>query len=541
MRPGEVIDGKYQIEAELGEGGMGRVLAASHLALGNAVAIKVLKSEALRLPDVPRRFMREARAAGRLRNEHVVRVTDVGVLPTGEPYMVMEMLHGIDLATMLEQGPLPPQAAAEYLVQACEGLAEAHAMGMVHRDIKPANLFVTRRSNGSALVKLLDFGIATAAIGDIDHKLTTTAAVIGSPSYMSPEQLRAARDVDARSDIWSLGVTLYELLSGEQPFLAPTITALTLKIVAEPHVPLRNVPPALAAIVDRCLAKQREERFASVAELATALAPLFPNGHAHAEIVASVLGGPVAPLRGVDSSSVLALAPRPSSPAGPGFAAVPRPSRPASAGLAAAATAAAPRAATPVPWEPPQTSTADLTAGESAPMRPAARRRAVWIMLGAALAGAIVTFGIVLSQRSTSSAAAPAAAAAPPAAEEAVAPPPPPVPAPAPAEQVAPPTPAPAPAAPEPPAPAAEPPDMPPEPPEPAPEPAPAKPSAKPLAKSPARRAPVKRTTTRPEVKQPARDPRGPLEPDYTKPTVKDPAKDPVKKPCAPNDPTCGL
>jgi len=514
VRPGEVIDGKYQIEAELGEGGMGRVLAASHLALGSAVAIKVLKSDALRLPDVPRRFMREARAAGRLRNEHVVRVTDVGALATGEPYMVMELLHGIDLATMLEQsGRPPPEAAAEYIAQACEGLAEAHAMGMVHRDIKPANLFVTQRPNGAPLVKLLDFGIATAAIGDVDHKLTTTATVIGSPSYMSPEQLRAARDVDARSDIWSLGVTLYELLSGEPPFTAPTVTALTLKIVSEPHAPLQGAPPALAAIVERCLAKERDARFSSVAELAAALAPLFPSGRAQAQMVASVLGGPGASRSGADSSSVLGLAASGSA-------------------SGSAPPGVVPRAASSVPWESPTTSTADLTAGESAPMRPASRRRAVWIMLGAALAGALVTFGIVLSQRGASGAAAPPAEAAPPAAVEAAPAepaPPPPAPAPEPAPAPSEPAPSEAPAAAAAAAAAAAPPAPPAPPAAPAPEPAaepileepaaaPGKPPPKPLVRPPARRVPAKRT-------------------DYTKPPVKEPAK----KPCAPNDPTCGL
>ncbi|MGE0870015.1 MAG: protein kinase [Kofleriaceae bacterium] len=289
MRPGEVIDGKYRIEVRLGEGGMGRVLAASHLAIGSTVAIKVLKSSALSYPEVPKRFMREARAAGRLRSEHVVRVMDVGQLDSGEPYMVMEMLHGSDLATQLANGPIPSALAVEYIVQACEGLAEAHALGMVHRDIKPANLFVTRRSNGAPLIKLLDFGIATAATGDIDHGLTTTQSVIGSPSYMSPEQLRAARDVDPRSDIWSLGVTLYELLSMRQPFVAPTLTALSLMIVGDPHPPLRHIDPALHAVLDRCLAKNRDDRFQSVAELARALAPLFPGGQAAADLVTGAL------------------------------------------------------------------------------------------------------------------------------------------------------------------------------------------------------------------------------------------------------------
>ncbi|MGE0545969.1 MAG: serine/threonine-protein kinase [Kofleriaceae bacterium] len=295
MRPGEVIDGKYRIEVRLGEGGMGRVLAASHLAIGSTVAIKVLKSSALSYPEVPKRFMREARAAGRLRSEHVVRVMDVGQLKSGEPYMVMEMLHGSDLASHLANGPIPPALAVEYIVQACEGLAEAHALGMVHRDIKPANLFVTKRSNGAPLIKLLDFGIATAAIGDVDHGLTTTQSVIGSPSYMSPEQLRAARDVDQRSDIWSLGVTLYELLSMRQPFVAPTLTALSLMIVSDPHPPLLHIEPALREVIDRCLAKEREDRYQTVAELAQALAPLFPGGHAAAELVTGALRQAVAP------------------------------------------------------------------------------------------------------------------------------------------------------------------------------------------------------------------------------------------------------
>jgi serine/threonine-protein kinase len=505
VQPGDVIDGKYQVEAELGEGGMGRVLAATHVTLGSAVAIKLLKTEVLRFAEVPRRFMREARAASRLRGEHVARVTDIGQLATGEPYMVMERLHGTDLSTMIEQGPVPPAEAVEYIAQACQGLAEAHAMGMVHRDVKPANLFVTRRPNGAPLVKLLDFGIATAAIGEVDHNLTTTLTVIGSPSYMSPEQLRAARDVDARSDIWSLGVTLYELLAGEQPFVAPTLTALTLKIVSEPHVSLERVSRPLAAIVDRCLAKEREDRFGNVAELAAALAPLLPNGRVHAEMVAGSL-------HGVGSSAALGAASGTDGSAG---------SIPVVSGGR--------RAISPSSLSPPATTT-DLTAGESAPMQSRPRRRGVWLALGAVMAGAIATTGIVLSQRKASSAAPPPAAAASPPAVEA----PPPAPPPAPA--VTPPEPAPAP---------------PPPPPPPAPEAAPAEqPAKQPARRAPVKRTPVKRTPVkRTPVKPPARDPRAPIEPpDYTAPAkepVKDPprepSKEPVKKPCAPNDPTCGL
>jgi serine/threonine-protein kinase len=492
VQPGDVIDGKYQIEAELGRGGMGQVLAATHVALGGAVAIKVLKREALKVPELPRRFLREARAAHRLRNEHVVRVMDVGQLPTGEPYMVMEMLRGVDLSTMLEAGPVPPGAAVEYIAQACEGLAEAHGLGMIHRDIKPANLFVTKRANGAPLVKLLDFGIATAAIDDVDPNLTSTLTVMGSPSYMSPEQLRAARDVDARSDIWSLGVTLYELISGEQPFDGPTLTALTLQIASEPHTPLRGVPPELAAIVDRCLAKDREHRFASVAELAAALAPLFPNGRVHAEQAASSLGSPA-------TTTLLGIA-----------ASTPH------------MGTARPRAASSVPWASPPpvaTTTTGFTAGQSAQMPPIGRRRAAWLVLGAAVTGAIVMSGIMLSQRSASSAAVP------------------PPPAAAPLKQEIPPADPPAAAVATPPAPAPEPEPASPPPAAPAPEPAPAPtpttPTTEPAAPPEVSRPPVRRTPPRRPLGKPEIKPEG-------KPPVA-PPKEPVKKPCAPSDPTCGL
>jgi eukaryotic-like serine/threonine-protein kinase len=371
LQAGDVIDQKYRIEAQLGEGGMGRVLAATHVELGSTVAIKILKKDALSHPEVPARFMREARAAGRLRNEHVVRVVDVGRLASGEPYMVMEMLHGHDLATRLERGALEPARAVEYIVQACEGLAEAHALGMVHRDVKPANLFVTQKPNGTPLVKVLDFGIATAAAGEVDHRLTTTQSVIGSPSYMSPEQLRATRDVDVRSDIWSLGVTLYELLADRQPFIAPTITALSLKIVSDPHPPIDGIPPALMAVVDRCLAKDREARFANVSELADALAPLFPNGLVAAEMVSGAFRQAVPPTLMESSPAV---------------------------DPAAAAS-----------W--PQ-STTSFTAGESAAALPRKKRgKGWWLALGAvAMAGlgaaAMLGFGGLMSKPATSPAAA---------------------------------------------------------------------------------------------------------------------------------------
>jgi eukaryotic-like serine/threonine-protein kinase len=268
---GDVIDGKYELVRMLGEGGMGRVFGARHAVLGSAVAIKILK-RAAEQPDVARRFLREARAAVRLHSDHVARVIDVGQLATGEPFMVMELLEGTDLATQLRRGPLPTDRALRYLIEACDGVAEAHRHGITHRDLKPSNLFLATRPGGASVIKVLDFGIATAATDDVDHGVTTTSALLGSPAYMSPEQLRSSKHVDPRSDVWSLGVTLYELLAGKHPFGGPTFTALSIAIATEPHPPLAGVSPELAAIVDRCLEKEPRDRYAGAAELGDALA-----------------------------------------------------------------------------------------------------------------------------------------------------------------------------------------------------------------------------------------------------------------------------
>jgi serine/threonine-protein kinase len=274
MEPGEILDGKYRIDRSIGIGGMGEVLAATHTKLGKQVAIKVVRAETMHIPGIAERFLREARAASRLRSEHVGQVSDVGELPTGQPYMVMELLDGDDLGNIIDRhGPLSAEVATDYLLQACEALSEAHALGMIHRDIKPANLFVTERRDGTKSVKVLDFGIATAAHGEVSG-LTEMDALLGSPQYMSPEQLRSAKIVDARSDIWSLGVTLYELVSQRLPFDGPTFTSLAIKIATEPYTPLADAAPALAAVIDRCLMKDPAKRFADVSELASALARL---------------------------------------------------------------------------------------------------------------------------------------------------------------------------------------------------------------------------------------------------------------------------
>ena len=288
--PGRVIGGKYVVERVIGEGGMGAILAARHEQLGQQVAIKVLRAEALGHPEAVARFLREARAAVAIKSEHVGRVIDVGTLDSGVPYMIMEYLEGEDLAELLERrGPLPVSEAVDFVVQACEALAEAHAKRIVHRDIKPANLFLTQRADGSALVKVLDFGIAKAleeSVAGRDANLTATATALGTPTNMAPEQVRSAKDVDPRADVWGLGTVLYELIVDEPPFVADTITALCAMIIADPLVPMAekrsDVPARLDEVVGKALEKEREVRYPSVAALAEALAPFASDaGQVH--------------------------------------------------------------------------------------------------------------------------------------------------------------------------------------------------------------------------------------------------------------------
>ena len=229
--------------------------------------------------DVIARFEREAKASVQLRSDHVARVLDVGTLENGAPFMVMEYLDGRDLAGILDSGEkVPPPVAVDYVLQACEAIAEAHRLGIVHRDLKPANLFLTTRVDGRALIKVLDFGISKISNeGGGDTKLTSTTAVIGSPSYMSPEQLRASRDVDLRGDIWSLGVILFELLCGSLPFEAANVMELCMRVASDavPRLETRNpgLPTGLCDIVARCLDKDARGRFQSVSDLVIALEP----------------------------------------------------------------------------------------------------------------------------------------------------------------------------------------------------------------------------------------------------------------------------
>ena len=296
---GEVLAGKYRIERVLGQGGMGVVVAAMHLQLNQRVAIKLLLQGAT--PEVVERFKREARAAVRLKCQHVARVTDVGELPDGAPYMVMEYLEGNDLSQIVRSsGALSVPDAVEFLLHACEAIGEAHSIGIIHRDLKPANLFLTRAADGTSTVKVLDFGISKTGESESSEgegegmSLTKTSAVLGSPLYMSPEQMKSARSADARSDIWSLGAILSELLTGGVPFNAMTFTELVLMVNMEAPrsiAAIRNdVAPGLEAAVLKCLEKRPENRFANVAELAWAIAPFGPpQAQASAERVSRTL------------------------------------------------------------------------------------------------------------------------------------------------------------------------------------------------------------------------------------------------------------
>ncbi|HEX6243900.1 MAG TPA: protein kinase [Polyangiales bacterium] len=280
---------KYRVERLLGRGAMGIVVAARHILLDEKFAIKLLHADALSDAECVERFAREARAAAKIKSEHVVRVVDVGSLPSGAPYMVMEHLDGGDLDAWIEQrGPQPIEQAVEFMLQACVAVADAHALGIVHRDLKPSNLFCVRRSDGQLCLKLLDFGISkfakqgpSAAQVELGEVAPQSSWVMGSPAYMSPEQLAAPGEVDSRSDIWSLGVILHELLAAAAPFDGKTTGELVGAIRTGPTPSIRaqrpDVPAALEEVIATCLAKCPDERYADVGELAGALAPFAPS------------------------------------------------------------------------------------------------------------------------------------------------------------------------------------------------------------------------------------------------------------------------
>ena len=316
---GALLLGKYRIDAILGKGGMGVVARATHVHLDEPVAIKFLRKDAADDPEASRRFLREAQAAVKLKSEHVARVLDVGTLPDGGPYLVMEFLEGVDLDMMLSQsGRIDPPLAVEFVVQGCAALAEAHSLGIIHRDVKPANFFVTWRPDGSALVKVLDFGISKIQTQLADLALTQTQSVLGTPAYMSPEQMRSARNVDTRSDIWALGTVLYELCEGRRPFEAESFSEMCVKVAVDAPAPFTvELPPGLEDVIMRCLRKDPTTRYGSVGELAAALVP-FARDQRQAQILVEriqrILGRGAAPLTIKEAGSGPILLPRAQTP-----------------------------------------------------------------------------------------------------------------------------------------------------------------------------------------------------------------------------------
>lgn len=400
VKVGELIADKYRVVEILAAGGMGVVVAAEHVQLGQRYAVKFLLSDAQHAQSVER-FLREARAAACIESTRVCRVFDCGTLPDGSPYMVMEHLVGHDLGHELKtRGRLPVGETVDLLLQALEGIAEAHAVGIVHRDLKPSNLFLCQKPGRAREVKVLDFGISKLMATDesTEEDLTATATMLGSPRYMSPEQVQNAKNVDARTDIWSLGVILYQLLDGRSPFAGTTMGETIGKVLLHVPPPIRetrsDVPDGIGQVIDRCLERDRERRYRNVAELALALAPFgTPASQPSVQrITALLVGGQL----GVPAA---ALAPTPASP-------LPRPPPPAE------------ELTRPMQR---RVATDDLTVGTVGPVTQAAaaefrpKRRGLLVAVGAlALLGAGAVLALALAGSNPSSPAPVSALAATP-------------------------------------------------------------------------------------------------------------------------------
>jgi serine/threonine-protein kinase len=450
--PGIKLLGKYRVESLIGEGGMGAVVKAMHLDLDEAVAIKVLLPDLIKRQEIVQRFLREAKAAVKLKGEHVARIIDVGRFeeqPFADvPYIVMEYLDGADLNAIIKHhGAQDPEVAVDLMLQACQAIAEAHSLGIIHRDIKASNFFITQSEGSSPQLKVLDFGIATAPQGV--SELTDAQAVIGTPAYMAPEQMRAARIADQRSDIWSMGVVLYELLEGTRPFRSDVYSDLCLKVGMDPPCEMINpaVPEALRAVVFKCLEKPIERRYQSVAELAFDLMPFASDpvmARAAVEQCARLLGRrstrSIEAVRVPDDATPIGAPPmRKTPPSHHRVVPAPIDLTPAGATSIAPSRPSGPmRSLTPVPSVPGTPTSVGGSNGEiardSTLARPARKLMVVASFLGAAAIG--IGVGVVYftasggsDQPSAPAAPAPAAITAP--TPEPVTPPPKPPPKPA--------------------------------------------------------------------------------------------------------------
>jgi len=396
---GQVVAQKYRVDRFIGQGGMGVVVAGFHLELDQPVAIKFLLSESGLESEGAERFRREARAAAKIHSEHVARVFDIGLLDERVPYMVMELLNGHDLEHELERrGALPVAEATGYLLQAIDAVAEAHSAGIVHRDLKPTNLFLAERADGSRIVKVLDFGISKS-LGSgrpLEIALTRTAAFVGSPLYMSPEQMRSARDVDARADVWALGAILYVMVTGQLPHPGVSLPEVCLAVMNTPPRPLKDFlsdpPEGLEPILMKCLAKEPAQRYATVAELAEGLLPFAPEWHALVDRAIRLLGG--APHAGSYPPSFA----RPSNPPVGSGAFTPRTSTPQMSDQST------PPSATEAPW--------------SKTGRKGAKKRRTPLIV-AALVGLVTVLGLLIL-RARHDVPAPALAGLPPSAPSSV-------------------------------------------------------------------------------------------------------------------------
>lgn len=376
--PGSIIHGKYEVLRLIGTGGVGFVLAARHIGFDDLVALKFLRPEFATNQEAVSRFMIEARASFKLRSEHVARVLDVDLFE-GTPFIAMELLDGADLRSQLEaQRVLPVQAAVDYVLQACEALAAAHAIGVIHRDIKPENLFLLGHSEQAGHLKVLDFGISKVALVNTDrqtHQALTRVAV-GTPPYMSPEQVRASSNLDARSDLWSLGCVLYELLTGTAPFDRISVMQSCAAVLEEEPAPARDlrpvVPTELSDVIARCLRKDAADRFSDVSQLAEALNP-FGSGRfatyparCHAHLSGEGLGRrstpnaltPISPrisgsVPALDNNRLRSIAVRRETQAGQALP-PPPPKRMPTAAALAAAPAAQTRVSQPPPAAAPE-------------------------------------------------------------------------------------------------------------------------------------------------------------------------------------------